>query len=128
MAQLNDHNYEELDGMFTRPTLDLYLCNKYWGFITRDQSKEEIADLEKAKQQLEHYERLYSLMEYGCDLCGIITVLETRLGSNNPSLPQTIYKKVNFSVWLINHSFSHHTTLKIKSSTRLSLSSRHTTG
>ena len=50
MTQFADHNYEELDGLFTRPTLDLYLCNKYWGFVTGgDTSKEEVADLEDAR-------------------------------------------------------------------------------
>jgi hypothetical protein len=42
MGQLNDHNNEEQDGVFTRPTLDLYLCNKYWNFLTNGMSKEEI--------------------------------------------------------------------------------------
>lgn len=49
MGQFNDHNYEEMDGLFTRPTLDLYIANKYWNFITKGLSKEEIADLEKAR-------------------------------------------------------------------------------
>jgi len=52
MTQLADHNFEEMDGVFTRPTLDLYLCNKYWNFITNDLSKEEVADLEQAKTTL----------------------------------------------------------------------------
>lgn len=93
-AQLNDHNHEEMGSMFTRPTLDLYLCNKYWGFITADElSREELADLEAAKGQLEHYERIYALMEYCSDLSGLLTTLQTRIGSNNPSLPQTVYRR-----------------------------------
>jgi hypothetical protein len=87
MHQFADHNHEELDGMFTRPTLDLYLCNKYWKFITADLSAEEIADLEKAKASLAHYEKIYSIMEYGSDLNGLLTALDTRIASNNPSLP-----------------------------------------
>ena len=94
MAQFNDHNHEELDSAFTRPTLDLYLCNKYWNFITSDDlSREEIADLEDAKNKLQHYEKIYSIMEYGADLNGILTTLETRIACNNPSLPQTIYRQ-----------------------------------
>jgi hypothetical protein len=93
MAQFNEHNHEELDGLFTRPTLDLYLCNKYWNFITADDlSKEEIADLEDAKHRLQHYEKIYSIMEYGADLNGTLTTLETRIAGNNPSMPQTIYR------------------------------------
>lgn len=93
MHQFADHNHEELDGMFTRPTLDLYLCNKYWGFITADLSAEEVADLEKAKAQLAHYEKLYALMEYGSDLNQLLNCLDTRIASNNPSIPMTIYRQ-----------------------------------
>jgi hypothetical protein len=92
--QLNDNNHEEGEGNFTRPTLDLYLCNKYWNFISKDLSAEEVADLEDAKKQLTHYEKLYSLMEYCNDLHGILITLQTRIAGNNPSLPQTIYKRV----------------------------------
>lgn len=52
MGQFADHNYEEQDGLYTRPTLDLYYLNKYWNFITTDLSTEEIADLEVAKKNL----------------------------------------------------------------------------
>lgn len=95
MSQLNEHNHEELDSIYTRPTLDFYLCNKYWKFITGDAdiSKEQISDLEKARDQLAHYEKLYALMEYGSDLNGILTCLDTRVASNNPSIPQTIYRQ-----------------------------------
>ena len=43
MTQFNDHNFEELDGVYTRPTLDLYLLNKYWAFLTNGAAKEEVA-------------------------------------------------------------------------------------
>ncbi len=94
MSQFHEANHEELDGLFTRPTLDLYLCNKYWGFITGgDISREEVQDLEEAKQNLQHYEKVYSIMEYGSDLNNLLTGLDTRMASNNPSLPQTIYRQ-----------------------------------
>ena len=97
MAQLPDHNLEELDGVYTRPTLDLYLLNKYWKFLTSGDrsSREEIADLENARNTLQHYEKIYSLMEYGSDLSGILTVLDTRVGSNQASMPMTIYRQVH---------------------------------
>ena len=71
------------------------MCNKYWDFITsgNDITKEEIADLEKARSTLQEYEKVYSLMEYGSDLNGIFTALATRIAGNNPSVPQTIYRK-----------------------------------
>jgi hypothetical protein len=61
--------------------------NKYWSFLTKGVSKEEIADLENARTQLQHYEKIYTLMEYGSDLNGILTTLDTRVASTNPSLP-----------------------------------------
>ncbi len=97
MGQFNDYNYEEMDGSLTRPTLDLYIGNKFWNFMTKNLSKEEIADLEKARDDLAHYERLYSIMEYGADINGILTTLETRIASNNPSVPFTIYRQVRSS-------------------------------
>ena len=57
-------------------------------------TQEEIADLEKAKNQLEHYEKIYSIMEYCFDLNSILTTLETRVAGNNPSVPMTVYRKV----------------------------------
>ena len=47
-----DHNQEELSGHYTRPTIDLYLVNKYWHFLTKDLGETEVADLEKAKETL----------------------------------------------------------------------------
>jgi hypothetical protein len=95
MGQFFDHNNEEQDGVMTRPTLDLYLLNKYWNFLTSgpDTSKEEIADLEKARSILQHYEKVYSMMEYGADLNGILTCLDTRVSQNNPSVFMTIYRQ-----------------------------------
>ena len=95
MCQFFDHNYEEMDGYFTRPTLDLYIANRYWNFITKNLQEEEIADLQKARENLAHFEKLYAIMEYGADLNGILTTLETRVASNNPSIPLTIYRQVS---------------------------------
>ena len=97
MGQLNDHNNEEMDGLYTRPTLDLYLVNKYWNFLTTapGTTKEEIEDLEKARTTLQHYEKLYSIMEYGSDLNGTLTCLDTRVSSMNPSIFLTIYRQSN---------------------------------
>lgn len=83
--------------MYTRPTLDLYIANKYWNFISKDLDDNEIKDLQKAKEALEHYEKLYSIMEYGNDLTSAMTCLETRVAQNNPSVPMTIYRKVTIA-------------------------------
>lgn len=96
MGQFSDHNNEDAEGAFTRPTLDLYLCNKYWNFLTKDLSREEVADLEKAKNQLAHYEKLYTLMEYGSDISQTLVAMENRLTGANPSNPLTLYRNVKF--------------------------------
>jgi hypothetical protein len=94
MNQVADHNMEEHDGLYTRPTLDLYYVNKYWNFLTKGLSKEEVDDLQSAKKQLEHYEKIYSLMEYTDDLSALMTTLGTRIGANNPGVFLTVYRKV----------------------------------
>ena len=50
MNQMLEHNLEDADALYTRPTLDLYLCNKHWKFISKGLEKEELEDLEKAKE------------------------------------------------------------------------------
>ena len=96
MNQFNDHNSEEADSVYTRPALDCYYVNKYWNFLVSDLKKDEIEDLKRAKQQLEHYEKLYTLMEYGADICETLTTLQTRLANQNPSIPMTVYRQVIF--------------------------------
>ena len=56
--------HEEGEGIYTRPTLDYYLLNKYWNFITKGLSNEEIEDLQKANEKLEHYEKIYRIFGY----------------------------------------------------------------
>jgi hypothetical protein len=76
-----------MGGLFTRPTLDLHILNTYWGYLTKDLGELEINDLQRARDTLQHYERIYSLYEYGNDLTQAITTLEVRVTGNNPSLP-----------------------------------------
>jgi hypothetical protein len=70
------------------------LLNKFWNFLTKDLSAEEIADLEKARGSLERYEKIYSIYEYVADFTLTMNILEIRQAGNNPSIPMTIYKKV----------------------------------
>ena len=86
MHQMQDSNLEEADSFFTRPTLDLYFCNKYWNFITKDMEREQLQDMENAKKELERYEKVYSIMEYTSHMSGLVTCLETRIATNNPSV------------------------------------------
>lgn len=84
-----------MQGHFTRPTLDLYVLSNYWGFVTKNLSAEEVSDLEKARQVLSEYEKIYTIFEYCSDIQGLMTTLETRIASNNPSVPMTMYRKVS---------------------------------
>ncbi len=92
MNQFQEYNLEDLQGEFTRPTLDLYLCNKYWNFMTKGASAEEVADLENAKEQLTHYEGLYDIMEYANKISQSITCLMVRQANTNVANPLTIYR------------------------------------
>ena len=38
---------------YTRPTLDLYLANKFWNNLTSGMSQEEIDDFKDSNQQLQ---------------------------------------------------------------------------
>ena len=44
MTQLNEYNLDHSDGMYTRPCLDLFYMNKYWGFLTKGMQDAELAD------------------------------------------------------------------------------------
>ncbi|MCP3667854.1 MAG: hypothetical protein GY696_36095 [Gammaproteobacteria bacterium] len=90
--QFYEHNNIQFLGEYTRPTLDLYLCNKYWNFITKNLSAEEIADLQKAKDQLVNYEKVYTMLEYGNDIAHGCVNLMFRQATINPTVPMTIYR------------------------------------
>lgn len=92
MTQLYEYNHDDLDGMYTRPTLDLQFCNRYWGYLTKGMSAEELADFEKARETLTHYDKIYSLVEYASDLHEGMTCLEKRIMTQNPTIPMNIYR------------------------------------
>jgi len=49
---------------YTRPTIDNTIAKKYGGVLTADMSEAEQADFQKSADQLEHYDKIYSLIEY----------------------------------------------------------------
>ena len=55
-----------------------------------------MADLVKARETIAHYEKIYSIFEHASDLNHHMLVLERRIDSNNPTLPQNIYR---YSKW-----------------------------
>ena len=50
MTQLRHYNLEHAEGIYTRPTLDLYFMNKYWGYLTKGMEPAELQDFEDAKK------------------------------------------------------------------------------
>ena len=71
----------------------MYLSNKYWANLTKDLSQEEVDDLQTAKNTLENYNKIYEIAEYTSELHDSITTLEKRIQTNNPTMPQNIYRK-----------------------------------
>ena len=55
-------------------------------------SQEELADFEKAKDQLENYEKVYSIVEYASKINEGMTVLQRKIMSNNPTIPMNVYR------------------------------------
>ena len=66
--------------------------NSYWGFLTKKMSEAELTDFEDAKKQLEHYEKIYEIVEYASELNENMTILERRIMTNNPSMPQNMWR------------------------------------
>lgn len=77
---------------YTRPTIDRMIANRYWGFLTNGLSEAQTADLQNSVDQLEHYDKIYSLIEYTSQLHETMTGLEIRMMTNNPSIPMNIYR------------------------------------
>ena len=92
MTQLFEYNHHDLRGLYTRPTLDLVWQTKFWGYLTKGMSPEEIEDFTAAKNQLEKYEKIYSIVEYTSALHENITTLERRVMTNNPTMPQNMWR------------------------------------
>jgi hypothetical protein len=63
-----------------------------WDKKVQGLSEEEVADLEKAKDQLEHYEKIYEIYEYSTMITAWANTLETRIAANNPSVPMNMYR------------------------------------
>lgn len=55
-------------------------------------SVEEVADLEQARDQIRHYEKLYSIFEHASNLGVAMTILETRIAGNVSTMPLNMYK------------------------------------
>lgn len=58
--------------------VDLGLAKRYWSYLTKGMTERELADFETARDQLEHYNKIYTLIEYISELHEHITALERR--------------------------------------------------
>ena len=83
---------KDTDGAFTKP---IYIRNdfvKNWDANIKNLSEEEVADLQRAKDQIAHYEKIYNIYQYATELNEIMYTLESRIASNNPSNPLNVYR------------------------------------
>ena len=55
--------------------------------------EEELADFSEARQTLENYEKIYSIIEYVSQMHEGMTTLERKIQTNNPTMPQNMYRK-----------------------------------
>lgn len=51
-----------------------------------------MSDLEKARDTITHYEKIYDIFEYSTQITRLANMLETRVAGNNPSNPLNIYR------------------------------------
>jgi hypothetical protein len=79
--------------VYHQPMTALANGRRSWKAITAGLSPEELADFEKAMENLELYERVWDLFEYSTGLSDNIQNLELRITSNNPIVPMNIYRK-----------------------------------
>ena len=61
--------------------------------MTAGLSEEEIADLERSQNTIEHYSKIYDIFDYCTRLHNMMYTLEMRVSANNPSIPFSIYRQ-----------------------------------
>ena len=93
MTQLFEYNHEDMQCAYTKPAMDSYNLNKEWASLTSGLSEEEISDLKQSKDTLDNYEKIYSIVEYVSTLHEGMTTLEKKIQTNNPTMPQNMYRK-----------------------------------
>jgi len=75
-----------------QPLVALEQLEKNWDNMTKGLSSEELSDLESARSEMKKYEQIYNIFEYGTQLNEFITSLETRIASNNVTIPMSSYR------------------------------------
>ena len=78
-TQLFSYNHDFNFAMYSKPVIDFQTCQNKWGYLTKDMSDLEIADMEASRDKLAHYEKIYGIIEYISILHDGITALEKRI-------------------------------------------------
>ena len=86
------HYNQHHDYAYNKPVTALWFLNKFETRLTTGASKYEVADLQAARQHLEDYQRLYTLMEYISHICETATLIMNRELTNDASNPLNIYR------------------------------------
>ena len=47
----------------------------------------------RAKEQIEHYEKIYNIFDYASELQDVMYTLETQIASQNPTIPFNVYRQ-----------------------------------
>ena len=47
----------------------------------------------RAKEQIEHYEKIYNIFDYASQLQDVMYTLETQIASQNPTIPFNMYRQ-----------------------------------
>ena len=66
---------------------------KNWDKNVSGLSTEEVADLEKARDTLRNYEKIYQIYEYATELNELMYVIEAQISANNPTHPMSTYRQ-----------------------------------
>jgi len=91
LTQMREHNIET-SGAYLEPLLALRKGMGSWNSMVSGMSAEEVADMEAAKGNLEHYQTIYEIFEYCEELNHTMNILQTRMAGLNPTLAMNMYR------------------------------------
>ena len=79
-------------GYYMQPLAMLEAREKEWDSLVKGLSAEEVADLENARDEINRYKHIYNIFDMCSELNEHILVLETRIASNNVTIPMSSYR------------------------------------
>jgi hypothetical protein len=92
LTQMHSHNKDH-NGAYLAPIIALDNAESSWTSMTEGMSAEELADMDQARSQLEHYKKLYEMFEYCEHLNETMETLQTRMASQNPANVFNMYRQ-----------------------------------